>query len=131
MDLSSELFRLKGTEGPLCDSDFKTLEQCRQLSERVFNLLGFFLKTQAEFLASMCKFSYVTQRIFLYLIYQGFCGKDEQNDEEQQAEQDQDDKYLDGDGCGMGDGEGQQNVSNEIENEEQLEGLKNYESEEE
>ena len=31
----------------------------------------------------------------------------------------------------MGDGEGQQNVSNQIENEEQLEGLKNYESEEE
>jgi len=31
----------------------------------------------------------------------------------------------------MGDGEGQQNVSNEIEHEEQLEGLKNYESEEE
>lgn len=31
----------------------------------------------------------------------------------------------------MGDGEGKQNVSKEIEHEEQLEGLKNYESEEE
>jgi midasin len=31
----------------------------------------------------------------------------------------------------MGDGQGENNVSNEIENEEQLEGLKNYESEEE
>ena len=31
----------------------------------------------------------------------------------------------------MGDGQGENNVSNEIEHEEQLEGLKNYESEEE
>jgi len=126
MDLSGELFRLKGTEGPLCDPDFKTLEQCRQLSERVFNLLGFFLKTQAEFLASMCKFSYVTQRIFLYLIYQGFCGKDEKEDDQEQQEE-AGDEWMDGQG--MGDGQGQNNVSKEIEHEEQLEGLKNYESE--
>jgi len=89
--------------------------------------MGFIVKTQAEYLTSLCKFSYVSQRIFLYLIYQGFCGEDENKDDKEQDQDD--DKYLDGDGCGMGDGKGENNVSNEIEHEEQLEGLKNYESE--
>ena len=80
---------------------------------------------------NLCKLSYVTQRIFLYLIYQGFCGKDEKETEEEQQEREQDEKFLDGDGCGMGDGQGENNVSNEIEHEEQLEGLKNYDSDEE
>lgn len=38
---------------------------------------------------------------------------------------------LDQDGMGMGDGRGEENVADQIENEEQLEGLKNYESDQE
>ena len=64
----------------------------------------------------------------MYLIYQGFCGKDDKEQEQQEQEQ-PDDQYLDG--TGMGDGKGQDNVGDQIENEEQLEGLKNYESDEE
>jgi midasin len=97
---------------------------------KVEKMLEFFMKAQSSFLASLAKFSYVSQRVFLYLIYQGFCGREEE-DREDTKQQEEDDKYLDGDGCGMGDGQGEQNVSNEIEHEEQLEGLKNYESEEE
>jgi midasin len=82
-------------------------------------------------MASLSKFSYVSQRVFLYLIYQGFCGKEEKDEEDDEDQKNADDKYLDGDDCGMGDGQGENNVSNEIEHEEQLEGLKNYESEEE
>ena len=64
----------------------------------------------------------------MYLIFQGFCGLDNE-DQEDEKQQEADDQYLDG--CGMGDGQGENNVSNEIEHQEQLEGLKNYESDEE
>jgi midasin (ATPase involved in ribosome maturation) len=83
---------------------------------KAVSLLDFISLSQGTYLASLAKFSYLTQRVFLYLIYQGFCGKDDQ--EQDQKEKEQDEKYLDGDGCGMGDGQGQNNVSNEIENEE-------------
>jgi len=66
-------------------------------------------------LASLCKFSYITQRIFVYLIYQGFCGQEDQNNDDNQQE---DDNQFDMEGCGMGDGKGNKNVSNEIEHEE-------------
>jgi midasin len=79
-------------------------------------MLDFINRSQGTFLASLTKFSYLTQRVFLYLIYQGFCGKDDK--EQDQEEKAKDDKYLDGDGCGMGEGQGENNVSNEIENEE-------------
>jgi len=102
----------------------------RDLVLKVQSVLDFFVRAQSSYLVSLCKFSYLTQRVFLYLIYQGFCGQDDQDQEDEQ-QREADEKYLDGDGCGMGDGQGQNNVSNEIEHEEQLEGLKNYESEEE
>jgi len=81
-------------------------------------MIDFFVKSQGQFLASLCKFSYLTQRIFLYLIYQGFCGQDDSNQDDDDRQNEADDKYLDGDGCGMGDGQGENNVSNEIEHEE-------------
>lgn len=110
--------------------DLDSLSTTRDLLKKVHGLLDFAMRAQGSYLASLCKFSYLTQRVFLYLIYQGFCGQDDQ-DHDNQKQNEEDDKYLDGDGCGMGDGEGNQNVSNEIEHEEQLEGLKNYESEDE
>lgn len=128
--LSSKLFSLEDQDRnvSLTSSDISSLALSRQLLSKVHSLLDFICRCQGTYLASLCKFSYLTQRVFLYIIYQGFCGKDDQEDQEQKQK---DDQYLDNDGCGMGDGQGENNVSNEIENEEQLEGLKNYESEEE
>jgi hypothetical protein len=83
-------------------------------------------------LRSLAKFSFITQRIFIYLIFEGFCGEEDKEDEENKENDDQDDKYFENDGMGMGDGKGgKENISNQIEHEEQVEGLKNYESEEE
>jgi len=82
------------------------------------------------YLRSMAKLAYIAQRIFIYLIFEGFCGLDDKEEDQKQQEQEQeDDKYLEG-GMGMGDAEGggKENVSKEIEHEEQVEGLKNYES---
>lgn len=39
-------------------------------------------------LQQMSKFSYVTQRVFLYLIYQGFCGLEEPDDPDEQPPSD-------------------------------------------
>ena len=116
-------------QGPLSAEDVQQLQECRYSLLSLQQLLDFIVSSQVQYLQSLCKLSYITQRIFLYLIFQGFCGKSEGDEDEQQ--QQEDDKYFDGDGCGMGDGQGENNVSNEIEHEEQLEGLKNYESEEE
>jgi midasin (ATPase involved in ribosome maturation) len=75
----------------------------------------------------MAKFAYLTQRVFLYLIYQGFCGVEEEDDPDVEPPSD-----LEKDGMGMGDGKGgDDNVADQIEHEEQLEGLKDYNSDEE
>ena len=66
--------------------------------------------------------------MFLYLIYQGFCGQEDEDDPEVEPPTDLEQE----DGCGLGDGQGgEQNITDQIEHEEQLEGLKNYESDEE
>jgi hypothetical protein len=51
--------------------------------------------------------------VFLYLIAQGFCG--EEDDEESDVEPPSD---LERDGMGMGEGKGEDNVADQIENEE-------------
>jgi len=81
---------------------------------------------------SLAKLSFITQRIFIYLIFEGFCGEEDKEDENKQDQDQEDDKFFENDGMGMGDGKGgKENVSNQIEHEEQVEGLKNYESEDE
>jgi hypothetical protein len=84
--------------------DKKIIETSRELADRLRGAIRFILQSHAHYLMNMCKFSYASQRVFLYLIYQGFCGQDEKETEEEQKEREQDEKYLDGDGCGMGDG---------------------------
>lgn len=113
---------------PLDPASLSQLHLAHQLLSKLHSLLSFIIRTQCAYLTSLCKFSYISQRIFVYLIYQGYCGQDSQ-DQDEDENQAEDDKYLDG--CGMGDGQGDNNVSNEIEHQEQLEGLKNYESDEE
>mmetsp|Transcript_40856 Transcript_40856/g.29496 ORF Transcript_40856/g.29496 Transcript_40856/m.29496 type:complete len:89 (+) Transcript_40856:327-593(+) len=85
---------------------------------KAMNLLQYIVDTQGTYLSSLCKLSYLSQRVFLYILYQGLCGQDD-GEEQDQEQQEEDDKYLEQDGCGMGDGQGgEKNVSNEIEHEE-------------
>jgi len=75
--------------------------------------------------------SYLTQKVFIFLIHNGFCGQDDKDDEENKEQEEEDNKFFEQDGCGMGDGKGQENVSKEIEDEEQLEGLQEFDSDQE
>lgn len=52
------------------------------------------------------KFAYMTQRVFLYLISQGFCGEEDQDEPDVEPPSD-----LERDGMGMGEGKGDDNVA--------------------
>lgn len=72
------------------------------------------------------KLNYLCIKIFLSLIYEGFCAEEE-------GEENADDKPENlefDDGVGMGEGEGFDDVGDEIEHEEQLEGLEGEQHEE-
>ena len=72
------------------------------------------LAVENAYLDSMSKFAYLAQRVFLYLIYQGFCGQEESDDPDVEPPSD-----LEADGMGMGDGKGgENNVTDQIEHEE-------------
>lgn len=134
LSLSEKIFTFKGIREPLSSQD-KTVTDAlclaAHLFARVTGLVQFVLENQYLYMRSLAKFSFISQRIFIYLIFEGFCGQDDK-EEEDNKDQQEDDKYFENDGMGMGDGKGgKENVSNQIENEEQVEGLKNYESEEE
>lgn len=103
--LASELFSMSGIpdQERLSSKDLAQLELAAGLLGKVSAILSFVIRQQCCYLASLCKFSYITQRVFLYLIFQGFCGKDDKEEDTEQQRED-DDRYLDGDGCGMGDG---------------------------
>eukprot|EP00347_Sterkiella_histriomuscorum_P024492 403330924 len=121
-ETSQKLFTFKGISEPSINlEDIKIqqdLQLAAQLLSKVMGVIEFIKENE--------------MRIFIYLIYEGFCGQEEQDDDQNKQDQEEDDKYFEQDGCGMGDGNGgEQNVSNQIEHEEQLEGLKNYDSDEE
>lgn len=60
------------------DETSRVRQQAAALMQRTSNLLEFVVEKEIASLRSMAKFSYVTQRIFIYLIYEGFCGQDDQ-----------------------------------------------------
>ena len=71
-DVSKKLFNLKGITdyGPTGQH----LEYSAKLLIQLCDSLMHSVDLQTEFVQSLCKFSYLSQRVFLYLIYQGFCG---------------------------------------------------------
>lgn len=79
LDLARKLFSMEGLDEHHCLSpgDLESIEAARDLVKKVQGVIDFAMRSQGSFLASLCKFSYLTQRIFLYLIYQGFCGQDD------------------------------------------------------
>lgn len=81
LDLGQKVFAMEGlhVDHSLSPQDLTSVETCRDLIQKVHGLLDFSLRAQSQYLASLCKFSYLTQRVFLYLIYQGFCGQEDQD----------------------------------------------------
>jgi MoxR-like ATPase len=78
---------------------------------------------------SMCKLTYVCIRVFRTIIAKGFCGskvKEEAGDGNGDAENMTFEDDVEG--TGMGEGDGKKDVSDQIQNEEQLLGLKSDES---
>jgi len=70
-DLAHKLLSMEDVEAThhLSEDDIKSISLTRDLVLKVRSFLEFFLRAQSSYLVSLCKFSYLTQRIFLYLIY--------------------------------------------------------------
>lgn len=42
------------------------------------------MENQYLYMRSLAKFSFISQRVFIYLIFEGFCGEDDKEDEKNQ-----------------------------------------------
>ena len=129
--LASLCEQLQSAEG-------RTMEEAQVVSD-MRHILGSVLRAQAVLLngalrgyKAVGKLCYVCLRLFRNLTCKGICSpphadKDDQEDKNgQEGAQGQGQDLADG--TGMGEGEGQKDVSDQIENEEQLLGLKKDES---
>ncbi|KAJ3293014.1 AAA ATPase midasin [Rhizoclosmatium sp. JEL0117] len=103
------------------------LEACSRLLGHVYPLLQQYLLMYQfkiyEFIGfhkSICKLTYVLSNSFAILFKKGFCIPKEEDDQEDNNQEEEA-----GTGMGIGEGEGEKDVSNEIEDESQVEGLKN------
>ena len=81
------------------------------------------LERSIRYQKSLSKLLYILCSLFIHLTYNGFCGEKDQEEEEAEGDNEGSDFDM-ADGTGMGEGKGMQNVSDQIEHEEQLEGLK-------
>lgn len=118
--LSENLEHLRKLENTACKSGSV------EVSVLAYDAHIFLLKMierSIRYQKSMCKLLYIILSLFIHLTYNGFCGEEDQ-EHEGDDEDDKDGKFEFNDGTGMGEGKGMQNVSDQIEHEEQLEGLK-------
>ena len=95
----------------------------------LMSLLGkfheFSLNYNAKFLKSYGKLSSLISLILSNLFYKGFCHTSSENEPKERPENEEEGDYVEG--TGIGEGKGQENVSKEIEFEEQVMGTKNEE----
>ena len=87
-------------------------------------LMDFFSNT-VYYTRSLCKLNYVLLKIFREVILKGFCTPKKEEEEEKKKNEENEERNEERDGTGMGEGEGSKDVTDEIENEDQLEGLRN------
>ena len=94
---------------------------------QVLKLCNNRINDAVSFYRNMAKLEYILLRIFRVLIAKGFCNSDAVDEEEGDGEGDASNMKFEDDveGTGMGEGEGKNDVTDQIENEEQLLGLKN------
>ena len=91
------------------------LQQCSLVAQRV-------ITSALAFLRSATKLDYVLLSSFNTLLTHGFCGKDTEQDKQDSGKTDEGVE-----GTGMGEGEGEKDVSDQLQEEHQLEGLRDEE----
>jgi midasin len=96
------------------------------LSDYVQSLSKSYLQDSLKFYFSTSKFLYVILRVFRVLISKGYCADETSEEDDGDGEGDINGMTFedDQDGTGMGEGEGKKDVTDQLENEDQLAGLK-------
>ena len=119
---NSDKSYIEGISTDACTLVVKIMDMCQsRLAETL------------QFYRSVAKFEYIKLRLFRVLIAKGFCSDDVEDGGEADGEGGEGDAKFEDDveGTGMGEGEGKNDVTDQIENEEQLLGLKGDEENEE
>jgi midasin len=99
---------------------FRLLQKCLPLLQQYLLLVQFYLNEQVASLRITCKILHMQLNVFLDLATNGFCVPKNLDLEEGEEGQEQSSKG----GMGLGDGEGQNDVSDRIETEDQLDDAK-------
>jgi hypothetical protein len=60
------------------------LQIAAEFLQRITGLVKFIIENQYLYMRSLAKFSFISQRVFIYLIFEGFCGEDDKEDEKNQ-----------------------------------------------
>ncbi|TDH69545.1 hypothetical protein CCR75_002271 [Bremia lactucae] len=110
-----------------------SLSYLERFESSLFDIRGISRQLLIDFLVahkSVMKLDFVLVRVFRNLFQHGFCQTDAKNDLEGEGGDGKMQFQDDVDGTGMGEGEGKKDVSNEIEDEEQLLGLQGDQQEE-
>ncbi len=97
---------------------------------KVMDICHYRLVENLKFCRNVAKFEYIQLRIFRALVSKGFCADDVEDGGDGEGDAGNMNFEDDVDGTGMGEGDGKNDVTDEIENEEQLLGLKGDEKEE-
>uniref|UniRef100_A0A7S3VEM6 Midasin n=1 Tax=Chaetoceros debilis TaxID=122233 RepID=A0A7S3VEM6_9STRA len=110
----------EGISSQCCGLLLKVLDECQRN-----------LSVSLSFYRDIAKFEYIKLRIFRILVAKGFCADDVEEGGDADGEGDGNMKFEDDvEGTGMGEGDGKNDVTDQIENEEQLLGLKGDEEKE-
>ena len=70
---AKQVFALKGLDS-VADDTRQKIAKSQEILEQLSTGLGEAVTRVHTYLNSMMTFSYLTQRVFIHLIYQGFCG---------------------------------------------------------
>lgn len=106
------------------------LQRVLAFTQPVHNMLLHSLSESAQWHAALVKVLLLVENSLLELSEKGFCRPNESEDDGTGGTQGEGEMDL-SEGMGMGSGKGAQDVSNQIENEEQVQGLQNDATEEE
>ena len=83
--LSRKIVTFKGVKEEVRASEVaEDLKLASHLVQRVSGLVRFILENCYIYLRSLAKFAFITQRIFIYLIFEGFCGEDDKEEDQKQ-----------------------------------------------
>lgn len=129
--IAQELKDIHEVEGDISSSTRKSLVglacDVRFLVEHVYSHAMLLLENTASFHACSSKLMYVVMRVFRVLLSKGFCSDESTEDDASDAGGGVEGMTFkdDQDGTGMGEGDGKRDVTDQLESEDQLSGLKN------